>query len=224
MRLYEAFGECLAAPYIHCENGGDYYVRQEGDTVKIFFEWSDGKEDWKNNFDFPIKPYKHMENLWFCHRGFLKVWKSIEPHVKPWINNPDVTKIDIVGYSHGAAIALLCYEYCIYNRPDAAVRGVGFGCPRVFWGFVPKEVKARFTRFTVVRNGRDIVTHVPPALFGFRHISTVLTIGKIDIKSAVKDLFYGFLIRDRAIMREAVMRLIGVRDHYPEEYTKNLKG
>lgn len=29
MRLYEAFGECLAAPYIHCENGGDYYVRKE---------------------------------------------------------------------------------------------------------------------------------------------------------------------------------------------------
>ena len=184
MNLYNAFSECLAAAYTTVENAGDFAVKREGETLKLFFEWSDGKEDWKNNFNFPAKPYKRMEHLWFCHRGFLKVWKSIETYITPYISDPTVSKIQIVGYSHGAAIALLCYEYCIYNRPDVDVKGVGFGCPRVFWGYVPKSVKERFKGFKVVRNGNDIVTHVPPKAFGFRHISEMVEIGQTNM---VKD-------------------------------------
>lgn len=181
MNLYNAMKECLSAPYVHVENGGDFYALRDGETLKLYFEWSDGKEDWKNNFDFPAKPYKHMNHLWFCHRGFLKVWKSIEPYLVPEIVSPEVKRIEIVGYSHGAAIALLCYEYCIFNRPDCEVEGAGFGCPRVFWGIVPKKVKERFNNFKVVRNGRDIVTYVPPVLFGFRHISEIVEIGQRNI-------------------------------------------
>lgn len=200
MNLFDAFMKCLSLKdrYIHVENAGDYYVERKGDCLKLFFEWSDGTVDWANNFDFPAKPYKHMENLWFCHRGFLKVWKSIEPYIVAEISNPEIKKIEIVGYSHGAAMALLCYEYCIFHRPDVDVQGVGFGCPRVFWGFVPELVKERFRNFTVVRNGNDIVTHVPPAIFGFRHISKIIQIGQDKSKGIVND-------------------------HRPENYLENLK-
>lgn len=181
MDLYKALKECLAVRYTQVDNSGDYAVKQEGDTLKIFFEWSDEAEDWENNFKFfavPWKPYKDMKAPWLCHRGFLKVWKSIEPHLAQYIENPDIRRVEIVGYSHGAAIALLCYEYCVFNRPYIEVEGVGFGCPRVFWGVVPKSVKERFKNFKVIRNGRDIVTHVPPALFGFRHVGEVVKIGQ----------------------------------------------
>lgn len=196
--MYDAMLECLNTDYTQVENAGDYAIKREGNVLKILFEWSDGAEDWKNNFDFPMKPYKHMENLWFCHRGFLKVWKSIEPYLTNEISNTEVKKIQIIGYSHGAAIALLCYEYCIYHRPDCDVQGVGFGCPRAFWGYVPKSVKERFKNFKVVRNGNDIVTHVPPALFGFRHISDIIEIGNGMTDGAIDD-------------------------HRPENYLKNLK-
>lgn len=181
MVLYDAMSECLKAQYTTVDNAGDFAVKREGETLKIFFEWSDGREDWRNNFRFlaiPCKPYKNMPLVWFCHRGFLKVWKSIEPHLKSHIMNLDVREIEIVGYSHGAAIALLCYEYCKYNRPDCAIEGAGFGAPRVFWGRVPDVVKERCKSFKVVRCGRDIVTHVPPAIFGFKHISEVVEIGE----------------------------------------------
>ena len=181
------FNRCLEATYTSVAESGDYAVEVEGDTLTLLFEKSNGREDWKNNFDFPAKPYKNMEQNWFCHRGFLKVWKAIEPHVVDYIMDSRIRNIEIVGYSHGAAIALLCYEYCIFHRPDAEVRGVGFGCPRVFWGAVPSEVKARFNNFEVVRNGHDIVTHVPPALLGFRHISKVVLIGDGDSCGPVKD-------------------------------------
>lgn len=190
--LYQMYQDCLAQSYISVENDGDYAIKKCGDTLKIYFEWSNGETDWKNNFAFAVKPYKDMQIKWRCHRGFLKVWKSIKPYIKEDILNPEVRKIEIVGYSHGAAIAQLCYEYVKFNRPDVEVVGVGFGAPRVFWGFVKKEIKNRFKDFIVVRNGNDIVTHVPPRLFGFRHLGKVLKIGK---------------------------KIGLVKDHYPERYT-----
>jgi hypothetical protein len=189
MKLYDAFIKCwfLEKHYLKVENSGSYFIEQNGDCLRIYFEQSNGFVDWVHNLVFPAKPYKRMKHLWFCHRGFLKVWKSIEPYLADAIANPEVRNIEIVGYSHGAAIALLCYEYCVFNRPDADVWGVGFGCPRVFWGFVPKAVKKRFNNFKVVRNGNDIVTHVPPALFGFRHITEIIEIGKNKSEGPIDD-------------------------------------
>lgn len=193
--MVNKFKACLAAKYTTVSNNGDYAIERDGDKLKIFFEWSDGAEDWRNNFDFPATPYRDMKNKWFAHRGFLKVWKAIEEHIAGDICDLSVSKIEIVGYSHGAAVALLCYEYVKFNRPDVDVSGVGFGCPRVVWGFIQKSVKKRFEGFVVVRNGRDLVTHVPPVLFGFRHVGEVLTVGKSE----------GL-----------------IKDHYPERYIEAL--
>lgn len=187
MNLYDAMKECLTTKYSQVENAGDYAIKRDGDVLRLFFEWSDGAEDWKNNFNFPAKPYRRMKYLWLAHRGFLKVWKSIEPYIEADINDPKFRRIEIVGYSHGAAVALLCYEYVVFNRPEVEVEGIGFGCPRVFWGFVPKSVKERFKNFKVVRNGNDIVTHVPPAFLGFRHITEVVQIGDCESKGVISD-------------------------------------
>lgn len=191
MTLRDTFCAVINAAYATVEHGGDFCVQRDGEALRLFFEPSDGREDWKNNFDFPAKPYRRMKSLWFCHRGFLRVWKAIEPYISADILDPSVKRIEVAGYSHGAALALLCYEYCRYHRPDAEVHGVGFGCPRVIWGVIPKRVKG----FTVVRCGRDIVTHVPPAIFGYRHPSKPIRIGMSNL----------------------------VRDHYPDRYEMYLR-
>lgn len=181
MSLLNLFKRCLDSKYITVENSGDYYAEIVGSTLYIFLECSDGEDDWKNNFNFPAKPYKRMgKTVWFAHRGFLKVWKSIEPYVKPYIENPSVKNVIVVGYSHGAALAVLCHEYIWYNRPDLRenIEGYGFGCPRVFWGIKTKNLKQRWKNFTVIRNINDIVTHVPPFLFGFSHVGQTIEIGK----------------------------------------------
>lgn len=176
--LINKFRKCLQTKYKHVDNDASYSMVRNGHTVHLYFEWSNGELDWKNNFDFPAKPYRDMENTWFCHRGFLKVWKSIEPHIADTINDPEVRTIDIVGYSHGGAIAQLCYEYVKFNRPDVKVEGVGFGAPRVFWGFANKKVMERFKGFEIIRVGNDLVTHLPPVIFGFRHVGTVIKLGE----------------------------------------------
>lgn len=175
--MLRRFEKCLEleSEYMHFENDASVYFAFEGDGKEcIYFEWSNGATDWRNNFDFPAKPYRKMNDIWFCHRGFLKVWKTIEPHLVDVITNPNIKEIEIVGYSHGGAIAQLCYEYVRFHRPDVVVTGIGYGAPRVVWGPVKKEVKDRFAGFLVVKNGRDIVTTLPPKWLGFRNLGSVL--------------------------------------------------
>ena len=187
--LYALFERTLNGAYIELkEHAASYRVEREGETLFLFFEKSNGAEDWRNNLDFPAKPYREMKDLWFVHRGFLRVFKAIEPHIAPLIEDKKVREIIISGYSHGAALALLCHEYCVFHRPDIAPRitGFGFGCPRVVWGVLKKTLKERFKQFTVIRNCSDIVTHVPPALFGFRHVGKMLHIGRGERYGLIK--------------------------------------
>lgn len=207
MNLLKLYKSCLNAKYKTVENQGDYAIKRADNTLYLFFEWSDGKEDWRNNFDFPAKPYKDMGKTWYCHRGFLKVWKSIEPYLKDAIMDKTVKRVYIVGYSHGGAIATLCHEYVWYNRPDLRdnLIGYGFGCPRVYFGWtIDKELKQRWEHFHPVRNLNDIVTFVPPVLFGFRHVNKVLKIGEKGV----------FALRKN--------KLACVDAHRPENYTKSL--
>ncbi len=167
--------------YIKVENSADYATERIGAVLYIYFEASDGYTDWKNNLDFPAKIYENTtSSVWFAHRGFLRVWESIKEYVSEDIMDRSVKKAVVVGYSHGAAIAALCHEYIWRNRPDLrdTLEGYGFGCPRVFWGVQTKEAKQRWEHFSVIRNLDDIVTHLPPALFGFSHVGNMIEIGE----------------------------------------------
>ena len=132
----------------------------------------------------PSAAYKDMLKKWRVHGGFHKVWKSMQDDIEAYVaeflaNHPEIKKIVIIGYSHGAALAVLATEDMEYLYGKTyEVSGYGFGTPRVLWGIVPKEVKERLRNFTSVRNIPDIVTHVPPMLFGFRNAGTLIKVGK----------------------------------------------
>lgn len=219
--MYEKFKRCTSIKYTHVENHGSYAVRWEDNKMYLYFQKSNGKVDWLNNFRFlaiPTKPYKDMDKgeVWFCHRGFMKVWKSIEPYIKDDILDPGITEIEVVGYSHGAALAQLCYEYIKYNRPDVVVSGYGFGAPRVFWGIATEAVKKRFEGFLVVRNGHDAVTHLPPAIFGYWHICEVLNVGE---HWTFKDFVDCVRIKGLKKALKESAHLGSIKDHYPQLYT-----
>jgi predicted lipase len=185
MNLYQLFLNCLRADYTQIENDGSYSLKKQGNTLYIYLEGSNGKIDWKNNLDFhpirlPSRAYKDMSPGWFAHKGFLRVWKSIERHIERDILDPQYRKIVTVGYSHGAALAVLCHEFVWFHRPDLRehLEGYGFGCPRVYWGIRRREVVCRWDRFVVIRNLNDVVTYLPPAWLGFSHVGRILEIGE----------------------------------------------
>ena len=180
MRTDILFEKCITANYIHVENAGDYAIERDGSNLYIYLERSHGGEDWRNNLDFPAHAYERMgKTVWYAHRGFLKVWKSVEEHIADFVFDPNVDSITVAGYSHGGALAVLCHEYIYFNRPDLRDRllGYGFGAPRVIWK--PSDgIAERWANFTVVRNPDDAVTHLPPAVLGYRHMGNMLDISE----------------------------------------------
>ncbi|MGM9644242.1 MAG: hypothetical protein ACI3X1_04070 [Eubacteriales bacterium] len=175
------FRACLDADYYTVEESGSFSLVRDGERLYVFFEKSEGREDWQNNFDFASEAEKYGREgeSFYVHRGFLRVWESILPYIKGALLDLSIREIVSVGYSHGAALAVLCHEYVWYERPDLRGRifGFGFGCPRVIYGRVQRE-KERWADFYVIRNYDDIVTHLPPRALGYRHVGQMVVIGK----------------------------------------------
>ena len=177
--------------------------------------------------DFPAKPYKRMERtLWYAHRGFLAAWREIQPRVAPLIRDPEVEEIIIAGYSHGAAVAVFCHEYAWFHRPELREKlyGYGFGCPRVFWGIPAGKLLKRWEHFAVIRNLDDIVTHLPPACFGFSHVGTVLEVGKKGAYTGVQAHFAENILASLAVYEAQVnsSTLTARAFSSPEEKTNSL--
>ena len=179
------FKRCLNADYKHTENGGDYSIEIQDKTLYLLFQWSKGKEDWKNNFRFPAKAYKKGDNRWYCHGGFKRVWKSISAMLVPRVlaalqTHTEIDTIVCVGFSHGGPMAGFATEDMEFRYGSAyKIEGYAFGCPRFVFGILPRAVKNRFKHFTVIRNIPDIVTHVPPIVLGFRHVGKLIKIGSV---------------------------------------------
>jgi hypothetical protein len=132
-----------------------------------------------------------MEIPYRVHGGFLKCWKTVEKIIIHKILEEDPMEVGsyrwrhivIVGYSHGGALAALCHECVWFHRGDLRqgdhILGYGFEAPRVYAGWrIPKQLRERWCTFTVYRNKNDLVTHMPPLCFFFRHVGAVKKIGK----------------------------------------------
>ena len=181
MDLCSLFIKCLSANYVQNGGSANYAIEREGDTAYILFEDSNGADDWSVNVDFPAKPYRRMgRTVWLAHRGFLDAWGRTEKYIAQTVADTSVKKIVVAGYSHGAAIALLCHEYIWFHRPDLreTLLGYGYGCPRVIWGYISEAVRKRWENFTVIRNIDDIVTHLPPTVIGYSHVGRLIEVGE----------------------------------------------
>lgn len=189
MYLSELFQNTVNIKYDNVGEGVSYKFVHDGETLFIYFQGSHGDADWFHNFWFFKKPYKDMSVPFKVHRGFLCCWKQVEDLVLKEISREDVKKIVISGYSHGAAIAQFCHEFCWFHREDIRdnIEGYGFEGPRIYGGFkVKKELKERWSNFYLIRNHTDIVTHVPPVIFGFCHVVKPTKIGKKKRYSCVR--------------------------------------
>lgn len=184
-KLLKYFNTCWSLEYDVVGKDVNYKFVPYGNTLEIYFQGSSSTTDWLRNFAFAKKPYKDMTITFRVHSGFLEAWKEVEDLVIAKIKEKDKNnkykfkKITVVGYSHGAALAALCHECVNYYRPDAKLLGLGFEAPRIYAGFkVKKELVRRWEHFYVIRNDTDIVTHMPPKIFGYCDVGNELHIGR----------------------------------------------
>lgn len=185
--LFKNTGE---VSYTNYGDSVDMAFIEEANKLYIYLEGSYEISDWVLNFWFVKRPYKDMKIPYKVHGGFLRCWKMIKDVVIAKISSKPYEKIIIVGYSHGAALAMLCHECVWYHRPDIRDKSYTLAIegPRVYAGFkVKQELKERWDRFYLIRNGVDIVTHVPPKLFGFTHVGNIIEIGHKPSLRFIKD-------------------------------------
>jgi hypothetical protein len=153
--------------------GDDVQYRVEdapGKVGRLFFQCSASDRDWINNFNFPAMPYKRMDFPWYVHSGFLKAWKSCRDTIADLVK--DYEGLEIVGYSHGAALATFAHEDFLFTH-GVYPRTITFGGPKVLW--MPCPVKGRFDGMTRVLVRGDIVGMLPP--LGYEHVGRQKLIG-----------------------------------------------
>jgi len=164
-----------------------YAIEEYEDKIVIKFQGSCSKLDWLQNFDFLVKPYKHMEKVFFVHRGFLKKWKAVKDDIIPKVIFKHKV-IQILGYSQGGALAQLCHEY-IYFHTKIQPNTIVFGSPRVFGFWQSKLLKSRLSNVIRYENGNDIVPSLPWFWLGFKHYGKLTHIGKKQcvLRFSIKD-------------------------------------
>ena len=120
-KLSELFWTCVTIDYSEVGHDVDYRFVEEGDALYIYFKGSDSTTDWIRNFWFFKRPYKDMDEPYFVHGGFLAAWKEIEDVIIEKITEISHgeyrwKEINVVGYSHGGALAAFCHECCWFWR------------------------------------------------------------------------------------------------------------
>lgn len=127
-----------------------------------------------------------MDIEYFVHGGFLKCWKIVQNDVITWLHKKEWKNVVICGYSHGGALALLAHECAWYELPhlrNEHITTIAFEAPRIYAGWrIKDEIKERWAGAYVIRNNRDIVTHMPPRALGFSDVGEIVKVSNLDIE------------------------------------------
>lgn len=193
---YKTTGDCV-----------DYCIKTyEGSSmIRLMFQCSNGVEDWKNNFNFPKKPYKQAKNILWYHGGYCKAWKSandtiMEELIVELSKHPSYT-VEISGWSLGGAMAVMAAEDFNF-RTGEFVQLVTYGAPKVIWGhWTKRRVKESCAGIYQFANINDLVPCQPP-FPGYYHANKI-KVGdeKWSLKKWLNPEVYHCLYGDPAIYR-----------------------
>ncbi len=149
LALFEA---CLHGPWITSGRNIEFKI----ENSVLYLQSSREFSDWLFNFNFPVVPYKNMKEKFFVHRGFVKAWQSVRDEVMSRVDEFEV----IVGYSHGADVAILAHEDFRYVRgfqPETHL----YGASKIL--FLPsKHILSRFSQIKNHQSKGDWATKVVP--------------------------------------------------------------
>lgn len=175
------------------------FVELADNSLEIYFQCTNSKIDWIRNFMFKKKVYGEFK----VHRGFLECYNSVRNIVLDKVYSKKYNEIKIIGYSHGGALCQLCLEDLVYHFPEMKehIYGYAFESPRCI--SVKKSLRNRWENLFCTRVNNDLVTHVPPKLFGYN-----------DLGSMIK------LIGDTSLVRNNYPKCI--KSHYPQVVIKAL--
>lgn len=166
----------------------EYCVNISDSLCTIVFRGTDTADEWKSNFAFCRKkiPYGNADSRVRVHEGFIDAYACdlVRNRIHALVPKRPC-RVVVTGHSRGAALAALCALDLQYNFPHLDIEAYLFGCPRIGNAAFARSYNKRVCKTVRVCNGNDIVTKLPPAFMGYRHIGACLDVGGIRAFPAV---------------------------------------
>lgn len=176
------------------------------DCIQCHFQGSSGEGDWITNFLFVSKYYNKFKDpktgKWIqlrVHMGWARMYKAMKDTIRQNVSDllkehPDA-HIEVIGWSLGSAMAMLCAQDLNYN--------LGIKSHLFTYGSVnPYKTKFGTRRKTLkylrscceevwcFSHPSDIVTYMVPWIMGFRKPNRINTEGKFSIKGLFNPMRY----------------------------------
>lgn len=159
----------------------------ERNVIQVHFEKTNGKQDWKDNFDFPKQLYDTFE--WegkeiklYVHTGWGNMYHALKHDMhedleKMMKEHPDAT-IEEIGWSLGSGLVQLGAQDINY-RYGIKPYVYTFGSVKPFWytdKITPAYLQSTYTEVYNFCHKSDIVTYQPP--FPCWHMLNRVDLGK----------------------------------------------
>ncbi len=143
---------------------------------------------WKRRVPYAENP--RIRAYW----GFLVKYLAIRDEVHRLIERFEPDRILLIGHSGGGAVVSLAFLDLYPGFPEKEVRAITFGMPRIFnrrgaiWFDEQEEQLLRIV------NGRDLITGLPPAILGYRHVGRLVRMGERSrwLPFSLKDHWPGY--------------------------------
>ncbi len=170
--------------FVDCKKSGvQYYIGKSDDELLIAFRGTDTIRDLLHDLMFLKRTVSDNYNSGIrVHSGFFRIYKRSEicDRIHEAATTPDIRRIYITGHSLGAALASLC-ALDLASITKAKITCVVFGSPRVGNSAFVRTFNSNISDALRVECGNDAITKLPPALLGYRHVSSSFHIGKPKI-------------------------------------------
>ena len=187
----------------NAQSGIQCFLRRHKDILWITFRGTDSLKGWQTNLTFCKKtiPYDNTESKIRVHAGFIDAYKTQGVRDKILASITAGTHyVKLSGHSQGAALAVLCAIDIQYNYPNRDIEATLFGCPRVGNKEFVNSYNKRVNKTVRIENGNDIVTKVPFAFMGYRHVGAKIHVGlprlpfHLSLKDHTPNRYYSALL------------------------------
>jgi triacylglycerol lipase len=198
-------------------------IVEHNDYICMAFRGTDELEDWLDN----IKITATRQLFGSFHLGF---WEAVQDIWPPMLARYEEAQkngsrpLFITGHSLGGAMATIAAAIMMHE--NKAVAGVyTFGQPRAMRPLTSMKFNAQYKGiFFRFHNNNDIVTRVPAAVGGFRHVGTYLYISEERIIIENAGFWFRFLdYIDGALSHIKKRGLDMIADHDIDEYLAAVK-
>lgn len=186
----------------------NYYTRydEKRNVIQVHFEGTKDFSDWCTNLTFVPKYYESF--MWEDKKITLKVHKSwatmykvmkdfVRKEVSEFKELHNEAEIEVIGWSLGSAMAMLCAQDLNYNF-GYKTHLFTFGSVNLFKTnmfnrkLTKKYLRSTVSEYHIFAHRNDMVSYLVPRIFGFVKLSRLNVKGKFNIFSLFNIAKYHF--------------------------------